>query len=194
MVNRQFSYASHKRSIFTDFTPDQFVDDIVGASFCQDNPFTDVFPELPDGQICRLINCNLDNCNIPAGYEVVGGTNKQIELQTDGEKWVIGADRKPIEPLHKSEYVKLGLSVSPNDLPVEKLDEPITISRARLQRVEDESRDLSAQLRSLAYAAPDNPARVSRGAKAEFTPDGMTGILSADGKPAQVQDLSGEWI
>ena len=66
--------------------------EIVGSTFAQDEPFTDVFPE---GVVnCILTNCDSGNCNIPAGYTVNGGTNKHYAKQNDGENWIIDTELK----------------------------------------------------------------------------------------------------
>jgi hypothetical protein len=118
---------TYKRQSLLNVDPAEFSDsEIVGACFHQDIPFTDVFPPGIKGVV--FTKCNLDNCNIPPGATVNGGTNKHFKTMNDQEYWLVGKDLKPIEPRDKEMFIKCGLSIDPKDIPAESLTEAITIT------------------------------------------------------------------
>lgn len=136
-LNEKYSYKSLKRQSFTGKDPKEFNDsEIVGAVFSQEEPFTDVFPALISK--VKFTNCNLDNCNIPAGATVSGGTNKHFKTQADGEFWIVDKDKKPVEPLKPYRFDKLSLSKDPASLatvtPTEdRLGMPLTVWKEYMQ-------------------------------------------------------------
>jgi len=76
-------------------------------------------------------------------------------------------------------------NTSNKELPPEHTEEEI---------VEQEAENLATMLKDLAHKDNNKYAKeVSKAAKKVFSAAGMTDILSADGKPAKVEDLSGEW-
>jgi hypothetical protein len=114
-LNEKYSYKSWKRQSFTGKDPAEFNDtEIVAAGFGQREPWTKVFPDLMKGVTFR--DCNLDNCVIPAGNMVVGGTNKQIKEQPDGEFWIVDKSLHPVEPLKPWKFDEWGLSKNPADI------------------------------------------------------------------------------
>ena len=135
-LNEKYSYKSWKRQSFTGKDPAEFNDsEIVGAGFSQNEPFTDVFPALISK--VKFINCNLDNCNIPAGATVEGGTNKHFKEQADGELWIVDAALKPTVPLKPHRFDKWGVSKDPKDITAttaeERLNKPVTMFKEHLQ-------------------------------------------------------------
>jgi hypothetical protein len=116
-----------KRQSFRDIDPIEFNNsEIIGACFHQDVPFTDVFPPNIEGVV--FTKCNLDNCNIPPGATVNGGTNKHFKVMNDQEYWLVDKDLKPIEPRDKERFIECGLSIEPKDIPAEPLIEAITVT------------------------------------------------------------------
>jgi len=114
-----------KRQTFLDRPASEFNDtEIEGSCFYQDKPYSDVFP--PDIKNVVFRNCNLDNCNIPIGATVNGGTNKHYKTMNDQEYWILDKQGNPIEPRDAASFDKCGLSKDPKDIPVEKIAEPIT--------------------------------------------------------------------
>lgn len=114
-INEKYSHRSWKRQSFTGKDPKEFNDsEIVNAGFSQNEPFTDVFPALIKG--VKFINCNLDNCKIPTGATVEGGTNKHFKVQADGEHWFVDASLKPIAPAKPRHFDDQGLSKDPADI------------------------------------------------------------------------------
>jgi len=90
---------------------------IYNSCFSKEKPDNKVFPSDMTGVV--FYNCNLDNCILPSGNTIIGGVNKRFCIQTDRNYWLINEGGLPIEPLNKKEYIKLGLSIDPKDLPVE---------------------------------------------------------------------------
>jgi len=118
-MKRGFKYMDLTKELAKDFNNTE----IIGSSFAQREPFTDVFPSDMTG--VTFINCNLNNCNIPVGNTVEGGTNKHHKTQNDCEEWVVDAQLKPIEPLSPERYDKFGLSKNPKDISATPLIESI---------------------------------------------------------------------
>jgi hypothetical protein len=83
----------------------------------------DIFPNGMTG--VTFVDCNLDGCIVPVGNTVQGGTNRSIKVQNDLEDWVLDGDT-PTEPTNKADFLALGLSIDPADIPNEKVDKPIT--------------------------------------------------------------------
>lgn len=96
------------------------------SCIAQRNPNTKVFP---DGIVnCTLVNWNTNNCIIPAGITLSGGSNKQVKRQNDGENWIVDKNLKPVSPLIPEEYDKYGLSKKPQDIPSQPLKQSIIIT------------------------------------------------------------------
>ena len=67
---------------------------ITGSCFSQERPNTHVFPFDMKG--VTFINCNLDNCFIPAGNTVQGGSQRRFRAQDDGFDWLIDESGLPL--------------------------------------------------------------------------------------------------
>ena len=68
---------------------------IINSCFSQEIPDTHVFP---DGmKNVTFINCNLDNCFIPSGNIVQGGSQRRFKVQQDGFDWIVDANNNPVE-------------------------------------------------------------------------------------------------
>ena len=103
---------------------------IYASSFYQENlPNSHVFREDMKG--VKFYNCNLDNCFVPDGNEVVGGTQRKIMVQNDLNDWEVDENLQPIKPVG-SEIIfeKFGLSVpKPEDIPSEKVVEAVDLKK-----------------------------------------------------------------
>lgn len=89
---------SHK-----DFTGRSLVDHddmdgktVGGSCFSQEAPDTHVFPAGMTG--VTFSYCNLDNCFIPDGNTVVGGSQRRHISNADGD-WLVDADNNITGPL-----------------------------------------------------------------------------------------------
>jgi len=136
-LNEKYSHKDFTGQSFTDLNADEFNDsEIIGSCFAQEseystqglddnppNPMVDVFPAAMTG--VTFTKCNLDNCNIPAGNTVSGGTNKKIRIQNDLSDWILDSGNKPIEPQDKKDRIKLSISIDPNDIPLDKQEKDI---------------------------------------------------------------------
>lgn len=71
---------------------------ITGSCFSQENPDTHVFPEGMAG--VTFVNCNLDNCFIPAGNSVQGGSQRRFMTMPDGQDWLVDAALQPVAMLN----------------------------------------------------------------------------------------------
>ena len=110
---------------------------IVRAAFgIQETPDADVFPDGMTGVIFE--GCNLDNCYVPEGNTIIGGTHKNVMTQNDGEDWImekIPAEElppapptgyelrhlyRPVSPLKPDRFDKYNLSKDPKDIPDKK--------------------------------------------------------------------------
>jgi hypothetical protein len=130
--NELYSFKDLHGQVFTDEPAENFSGDIEGSNFQQDQPNTEVFPPGATG---NLLACNLNNCSIPPGMTVgssrsIASVNIQHKQMNDLEHWVVDSGTlEPIEPFGKEVFVELGISIDPADIPVSKLDEPITVTQ-----------------------------------------------------------------
>ena len=86
-----------------DFTGQSLVDasdlngqTIIGSNFSQAYPDTQVFPSDMIGAM--FIDCNLDNCIIPSGNNVRGGSRNRIMI-VDEQRWIVDKDNVLIQLL-----------------------------------------------------------------------------------------------
>jgi hypothetical protein len=128
--NEKFSHKSFLQQTLTDTDPKDWNDtDVVGSCFYNEKPRTKVFP---DGiKNVKFIGCNLDNIVIPETCAMEKCTNKLIQVQSDLNDWILDEDLKPVEPLDKARYIKLGVSYDPKDLPVAKAAENVLETKLR---------------------------------------------------------------
>lgn len=110
--------------------------EIYGSNFAQAEPFTDVFPPSATG--VTFIECNLNNCNIPAGY-TVGElcTNKHYAEQSDGRLWVVNASMEPLAPLDPPPLEELDISQDILDLPGSSMERQTAIITRRAEVIEE---------------------------------------------------------
>lgn len=88
---------------------------IYAANFSQEEPDTVVFPD--DAVNIRFVNCNLDNCKLPRGSSVVGGTARRFFVQNDLRDWEIDQQGQPVRVLNEKSWALQGYSVDPRDIP-----------------------------------------------------------------------------
>lgn len=69
---------------------------ITGSCFSQDRPDTQIFPEGMTG--VTFINCNLDNCRVPAGNTAQSCSVRRI-MELGGIDWLVDEQNNPIEVL-----------------------------------------------------------------------------------------------
>ncbi len=92
----------------------------------------DFEPFHKDMKDVTFVNCSLDNVVIPNGNTVIynnGFYQKRFKVQNDGEDWVIDKDNKPIEPMNKKLFLRLGFSIDPKDIPIEPVKESILMDK-----------------------------------------------------------------
>ena len=123
---------SHKLFKIKDLINDRDINNqvIYSSCFCCDKPESQMFPEDMKG--VKFYNCNLDNCIIPDGNEVISGSVRRFKVQNDNEDWIIDRNDKLIEPINKKIFVKLGLSTDPKDIPKTKIKGCLTINKCDL--------------------------------------------------------------
>ena len=97
--------------------------EIVGSDFHQDEPFTKFIRD--DVKDVVLVDCNADNCLIPPGVTIRGGTNKQHKLQKDGEEWIVNDKLEPVTPFNEKQFRDLGLSLLPKDIPADSMEQSV---------------------------------------------------------------------
>jgi hypothetical protein len=146
-VNEKYSHKDFTHKILTDTKPEEWNDtEVVNSCFYNEQPLTKVFPDDIKG--VTFIRCNLDNIVIPETCTIEGGTNKLIQVQKDGEDWILDKDLHPVEPLNKARYVKLGLSVDPAAISVDAKE--VSVTQEKRQQLEDA---LQASIKALEDAA-----------------------------------------
>lgn len=146
-INEKYSYKDFLTQTLTDTDPKEWDDtEVVGSCFAKEKPNTKVFP---DGiKNVTFKKCNLDNVVVPEGCTIEGGTHKLIEVQNDGEDWILDKDLNPVEPVNKALYTKLGLSTSPAAISAEK--QTVSVTDAKRKQLEDA---LQADIKALEDAA-----------------------------------------
>jgi len=82
-----------------DLTLSNLITDITiyGTCFSQENPDSIVFPEGSSN--ITFINCNLDNCILPANSIILGRQPIRFKVQEDGLDWEIDINNNPIRCL-----------------------------------------------------------------------------------------------
>lgn len=119
-INKKYSFKDFLDQKFTDRPASEFNNsEIVGSCFAQqDRPDTQVFPtgitEVTfDGD-------NLDNVFIPPANIIKPNCcHRKVMRQNDLEDWLVDNSLKPTEPRSKKEYLRLGISVDPKDIPID---------------------------------------------------------------------------
>ncbi len=144
MINEKYSYKSFKRQSLLSIPAKEFNNtEIIGSCFYQDEPYTNVFPSNITNVI--FTGCNLDNCIIPEGATVTGGTNKYFKEQNDLEYWLVDNTGKILKPRDEKKFDECKLSKDPKDIPLAKLITPITITNdpklIEQQKIEDLKND-----------------------------------------------------
>ena len=130
--NEKYSHKDFTHKILTDTAPEEWNDtEVVNSCFYNETPLTKVFPDGIKG--VKFIACNLDNIVIPEGCTVEGGTNKLIQVQKDGEDWILDKDLNPVEPVNKAMFVKLGLSIDPVALPLAESAVSVTMEERKIR-------------------------------------------------------------
>lgn len=112
---------------------------IENSCFSWETPDSIVFPADMTGTV--FVDCNLDNCFIPPGNQVKGGSARKFQVQNDLEDWVLDPDTLvPIEPVNKKRFLQLGLSIDPRDIPAQQADKhPIDKELDRRAAVRDDA-------------------------------------------------------
>lgn len=95
----------------------QITGNVYGSCFSREKPDSDVFPSNMQG--VTFYDCNLDNCLIPAGNIVVGGSIRRYQSQNDGNDWLVDENNNPTMPTNFDAFSQLGLPIPlPSDIPV----------------------------------------------------------------------------
>lgn len=103
---------------------------VYASSFMQEKPDTQVFPDNMIG--VTFVNCNLDNCVIPPGNTVIGGSRKRWRVQNDLRDWELDANNQPVKVLSEKYWIRVGYSVNPADIPTRKLASVEEVKRAAI--------------------------------------------------------------
>ena len=142
-MNEKYSYKDFTYKTFLDTKPEEWNDsEVICSCFYNEKPKSLIFPEGIKG--VKFVRCNLDNIVIPKDCTVEGGCNRLIQVQKDGEDWLLDDDLKPVEPLNKAQYIKLGLSINPAALPTSA--KSVSVTQEKCQQLEDA---LQAQIKAL---------------------------------------------
>lgn len=132
MINEKYSYKDFTNQSFLGVDHSEFdKTEIVGSNFYQESKEGEdieknIFPVGMTGVTFR--KCNLDNVIVPVGNTVeTDCTKKKIKKQNDLEDWILDKNDKPVEPVSKKMFERLGLSVDPKDLPLQPLEKSVVL-------------------------------------------------------------------
>jgi len=70
---------------------------IRSSCFAQEKPDTVVFPSYVTN--LTLVNCNLDNVDLPPGVTLIDCSHRRILTQPDGLDWIVDENNNPVEPV-----------------------------------------------------------------------------------------------
>ena len=130
-LNEKYSYKDFTNKNLLDVDVKELNNTVIrGSCFYQEKSWDEAklyIKVFPDGMTgVTFDRCNLDNVEIPAGNIVLPtNSHKIIKVQNDWSDWELEANGTPKEPLNKKDYLDLGLSVDPKNIPAEKLDKSI---------------------------------------------------------------------
>lgn len=106
---------------------------VYGSCFSKEVPETVIFRAATNR--VTFIECNLDNVFVPANANIVKTVYRtpprKFKVQNDLEDWILNDDLTPKEPMRKEEYLRLGISIDPRDLPLIPLSESLIQRRER---------------------------------------------------------------
>jgi hypothetical protein len=125
MINQKYSFKDYMNRSFTSVSALEFSNtEIKGSCFYQEGDAKEIFPTGMTG--VTFIRCNLDNVVVPVGNTIDKTCiNRKIKVQNDLEDWLLNTDNTPKEPMRKAEYIRLGISIDPADIPVTKVTESV---------------------------------------------------------------------
>jgi hypothetical protein len=135
-INQKYSFKDFTGQDFSSVDASEFNNtEIKGSCFYQEGePDTEIFPTGVTG--VTFIRCNLDNVKIPVGNTVDKTCiNRKIKAQNDLEDWFLNDSNQPTEPMRKADYLRLGISTDPADIPSTKITEPIVSKTEKEQEV-----------------------------------------------------------
>jgi hypothetical protein len=93
--------------------------------FSQETPDADIFPDGMTG--VTFLNCNLDNCYIPEGNTVVGGSQRRFAPQNDLRDWEIDYDDNPTTLINEESWTARGYSTDPQQIPADLAIDPVVM-------------------------------------------------------------------
>lgn len=114
-MNEEFSFKDFTGQVVTG----KLSGNIYASCFSQEIPDSIVFPEGMKG--VKFYNCNLDNCFIPEGNEIIGLQPRRFKVQNDLRDWEVDKNDKPVKVLNEKYWRMNGFSVDKADIPEEKL-------------------------------------------------------------------------
>jgi hypothetical protein len=160
---------------------------IYASCFSQEKPDSEIFPNGMAG--ATFYNCNLDNCVIPAGNAVIGGSRRRFAVQNDLREWLVDDDGNPTTLLNEQYWADQGYFTDPARIPAEpiaSLDEikpiPVTIDLTRMPDAISVSKDTMIQFKAI-VEKPQSPDTTVR-ELTEFVADAL-------GQAARPPDAAG---
>lgn len=108
----------NKRHSFKDFTGLKLLKEplhgiVKGSCFDQKEPDTRVFHK---DSTATFVNCNVNNCLIPPGCTVRGGSTLRHLPQIDGCDWEVDEDDKPVRVFGHRKRERNGLNTDPTKI------------------------------------------------------------------------------
>jgi hypothetical protein len=126
MINKKYSHKDFTGQDLSDQPKEDFVGEIVGSCFAQENLREHGAPKMkktvPPGldETTIFRDCNIDNVDV-GGAVVEGGQHRMHRAEHDGADWVYDkATNKIKEPLSVKHYEMLGIPTDPKYIPKTK--------------------------------------------------------------------------
>jgi hypothetical protein len=142
-VNEKYSYKDFTGKKLLDVDVKELNNTVIrGSCFYQEKSWDETklyIKVFPDGMTgVTFDRCNVDNVEIPEGNIALPNCNqKTIKVQNDWADWELEKNGTPKEPLNKKDYLDLGISIKPKDIPKTKLDKCI-IDKKREEVMSDD--------------------------------------------------------
>lgn len=108
---------------------------VYGSCFSCETPDQHIFRDDMTG--VTFYNCNLDNCFIPDGNKVIGGSQRRFEVQNDMRDWLVDEEGNPEKLVNEKSEQKTGYPIDLESIP-DKFIRRETMYSADYEKIKDD--------------------------------------------------------